>query len=400
MRRQRPVGPDRSRGDWNALCTEAATLAPGHAPGFFCYRFDWVRVGDGQAFATGYYEPEIEGSRTPQPGYVPIYARPARPRPLHQGRRHDGRGPDRRDRRLRPLFHPRRDRGRGAGRQGPRARLGGGPGRPVLPRNPGLGPHSACPTAASCASAMPSQNGREYVAIGRLLRDRGILPPGGASMQAIKDWIRANPDQGRALMRENLSYIFFKELTGPGPLGALNVAGDSARDRRGRSQFVPLGAPVFLDAGPPRGRRPVGRAGHRRRDQGRQPLRYLLGRRRPRRSRSPAACRPTGEALILLPKGVGGPCARSALTKPSCGPGSRPPSGRCRASSVERCQHVAEPKPKAAAPCAASHKAPPPSRRRVRHAARSSDKTLDGSWDRRLRAASVEPDRIARPPRA
>ena len=42
------------------------------------------------------------------------------------------------------------------------------------------------------------QNGRDYVAIGRLLRDRGILPPGGASMQAIKDWIRANPDQGRA----------------------------------------------------------------------------------------------------------------------------------------------------------------------------------------------------------
>ena len=59
------------------------------------------------------------------------------------------------------------------------------------------------------------QNGRDYVAIGRLLRDRGMLPPGGANMQAIKDWIRANPDQGRALMRENLSYIFFKELTGP-----------------------------------------------------------------------------------------------------------------------------------------------------------------------------------------
>ena len=42
-------------------------------------------------------------------------------------------------------------------------------------------------------------------------------------MQAIKDWMRANPDQGKALMRENFSYIFFKQLTGPGPLGALNV---------------------------------------------------------------------------------------------------------------------------------------------------------------------------------
>ena len=42
-------------------------------------------------------------------------------------------------------------------------------------------------------------------------------------MQAIRDWIKANPDQGRALMRENLSYVFLKELTGPGPLGAMNV---------------------------------------------------------------------------------------------------------------------------------------------------------------------------------
>ena len=63
------------------------------------------------------------------------------------------------------------------------------------------------------------QNGLNYVAIGRLLRDRGILPPGGASMQAIKEWIRANPEQGRQLMRENRSYVFFNELNGPGPLG-------------------------------------------------------------------------------------------------------------------------------------------------------------------------------------
>src|SRR5205085_4076316 len=90
------------------------------------------------------------------------------------------------------------------------------------------------------------QNGRDYVAIGRLLRDRRILPPGGANMQAIKDWIRANPDQGRALMRENLSYVFFKELTGPGPLGALNVAVTPRGSVAADPNYVPLGAPVFL----------------------------------------------------------------------------------------------------------------------------------------------------------
>jgi len=90
------------------------------------------------------------------------------------------------------------------------------------------------------------QNGRDYIAIGRLLRDRGILPPGGANMQAIKDWIRANPDQGRELMRENLSYIFFKELTGPGPLGALNVAVTPRATVAADPNYAPLGAPIFL----------------------------------------------------------------------------------------------------------------------------------------------------------
>ena len=91
------------------------------------------------------------------------------------------------------------------------------------------------------------QNGRDYVAIGRLLRDRGILPPGGANMQAIKDWIRANPEQGRALMRENLSYVFLKELTGPGPLGALNVPVTPRASVATDPNYVPLGAPIYLD---------------------------------------------------------------------------------------------------------------------------------------------------------
>ncbi|HEY1145353.1 MAG TPA: MltA domain-containing protein, partial [Allosphingosinicella sp.] len=45
-----------------------------------------------------------------------------------------------------------------------------------------------------------NQNGREYVAIGRLLKERGILPPGGTNMESIVAWMRANPDQAQALM--------------------------------------------------------------------------------------------------------------------------------------------------------------------------------------------------------
>jgi membrane-bound lytic murein transglycosylase A len=91
------------------------------------------------------------------------------------------------------------------------------------------------------------QNGRDYVAIGRLLRERNILPPGGASMQAIKDWIRANPDQGRELMRENLSYIFFKQIPGSSPLGALNAPLTDRGSVAADPNYVPLGAPIYLE---------------------------------------------------------------------------------------------------------------------------------------------------------
>jgi membrane-bound lytic murein transglycosylase A len=66
-------------------------------------------------------------------------------------------------------------------------------------------------------------------------------------MQAIKDWIRANPDQGKALMRENLSYIFFKELLGP-PLGSLGLPITPQGTVAADPNFTPLGAPVFLAA--------------------------------------------------------------------------------------------------------------------------------------------------------
>ena len=92
-----------------------------------------------------------------------------------------------------------------------------------------------------------NQNGREYVAIGRLFRARGVLQPGAAGMKEIMAWMRANPDEGAALMRENLSYIFFKELTGPGPLGALALPVTPRATVATDPNFVPLGAPVFLD---------------------------------------------------------------------------------------------------------------------------------------------------------
>jgi membrane-bound lytic murein transglycosylase A len=65
-------------------------------------------------------------------------------------------------------------------------------------------------------------------------------------MQSIKAWIRANPDQARALMEANASYIFFRVLNGPGPVGALNVPVTARATVAADPKFVPLGAPVYL----------------------------------------------------------------------------------------------------------------------------------------------------------
>jgi membrane-bound lytic murein transglycosylase A len=231
--------------DWVPLCTQAATLDPSFAPGFFYYGFDWVKVGDGRAFATGYYEPEIEGSRTPQPGYVPIYRLPPDLVRCTKADGTTGRG------RIDPtgaclLYFTRAEIEDGAlAGKGLELAWAKDPVDLFFLEIQGSGRiHFDDGTEMRVGYA--GQNGRDYVAIGRLLRERGILPPGGANMESIKAWIRAYPDQGRALMRENLSYVFFKELTGPGPLGALNVPVTPQTTVAADPNYTPLGAPIYL----------------------------------------------------------------------------------------------------------------------------------------------------------
>jgi membrane-bound lytic murein transglycosylase A len=50
-------------------------------------------------------------------------------------------------------------------------------------------------------------------------------------------------------MDQNPSYVFFRELTGDGPLGSEGVVLTPGRSLAVDRSFVPLGVPVFLDAG-------------------------------------------------------------------------------------------------------------------------------------------------------
>jgi membrane-bound lytic murein transglycosylase A len=237
--------------DWRAACDASKTAQDREAVQFFATHFEAVQVADGKAFATGYYEPEIAGSRTRRTGYeVPIYGRPSDLVDVDLGKFSDAmKGKSVRGRVEGTNFVPYHERtaieqGALQGR-GLEIAWASDPVELFFLQIQGSG-RLRLPDGGVMRIGYASQNGRDYTGIGRLMLDRGILKPGQASMQGIMAYLRENPAQGRDIMRENKSYVFFRELTGPGPLGAMghpvSARGSVATDPK----FVPLGAPVFL----------------------------------------------------------------------------------------------------------------------------------------------------------
>lgn len=94
------------------------------------------------------------------------------------------------------------------------------------------------------------QNGHVYYAIGRELIKRGELTKENVSLQTIRQWLRAHPQEAVALRRMNPSFVFFRvlETTTGGPVGAQGVALTPARSLAVDPKFVPYGAPVFISA--------------------------------------------------------------------------------------------------------------------------------------------------------
>jgi membrane-bound lytic murein transglycosylase A len=237
--------------DWAESCDAAKNWKDSDASTFFTRYFGTVQVGAGTAFVTGYYEPEIAASRTKRAGYdVPIYRRPADLVEVDLGQFADD-------------LKGRKIRGRADGpnfvRYYDRAAIEGGAldGRGLelayaadaaeffFLQVQGSG-RLRLPDGGIMRIGYDSQNGRDYVGIGKLLLDRGELQRGQASMQGILDYLRADPVRGAAVMNENPSWVFFRELTGPGPLGALGVPVTGRASVAADPKYVPLGAPVFL----------------------------------------------------------------------------------------------------------------------------------------------------------
>lgn len=96
-----------------------------------------------------------------------------------------------------------------------------------------------------------AKSGHAYGAIGRTLIERGALPPGGVTMQSIRAWLAAHPDEAADVMATNRSYIFFREapVDDPalGPIAAAKVPLTAGRSLAVDRMLHTFHVPVWID---------------------------------------------------------------------------------------------------------------------------------------------------------
>ena len=219
--------------EWDVLCAFLETDPSPRA--FFEKFFVPVLIEDGEPMVfTGYFEPELPGSRVRGDDYLyPIYAvpddlTPGEPyftrRQIEEDRPLDGRGLE-----LAWLTDPvdlffLQVQGSG------RIRL---------------------PDGSLMRVGYSGKNGRNYSSVGMALVDRGIYELHQVSAAVIRNWVRQNRDEGRALLWENESYVFFREVSEVpaelGPLGAMNRSITTGRSIAVDPAFVTLGSPVWIE---------------------------------------------------------------------------------------------------------------------------------------------------------
>src|SRR5581483_6055693 len=240
--------------------TAARTLDDTKAKAFFEDNFRPVRIapfGETNGFFTGYYEPVYDGSLQPHDEYkIPVYRKPANL--VVAGLRKLADFPSKGAKvgrlvshRKVVVFHDRAaiEEGALAGRgleicwlknpvdaffaqiQGS-ARIKVEDGR-VLRLN------------------YDAHNGLPYTPVGKFLIERGVITKDEMSMDKIREWMEANPEEGKELRRKNRSFVFFRE-TGQSNdeqcIGSQGVPLTPGRSLAVDKSYHVYGTPVWVDA--------------------------------------------------------------------------------------------------------------------------------------------------------
>ncbi|TMV07208.1 murein transglycosylase [Ruegeria sediminis] len=221
--------------DWRALCAVAQAHAPDAARSFFELFFRPVLIEDGgKGLFTGYFEPELEGSRTRTERFrYPVYRIPPEAREA-------GQWLSRRDLLSSGVMDNR----------GLEIAWVEDPVELFFLQIQGSG-RIRLPDGGALRVGYGGANGHPYRSIGMELVRRGVLAAHQVSAQMIKSWVRGNPAEGAELLFHNPSYVFFREVTRVaadlGPLGAMNRSVTALRSIAVDPAYTPLGAPVWVE---------------------------------------------------------------------------------------------------------------------------------------------------------
>ena len=250
---------------WN-VCRKAIGLRPQEfdtARAFFEQNFQPVRIarlGEVQGLLTGYFEPIVEGSRFPNPEFhVPLYRRPrdlvaAGHKPGSDAFPNKGARIGRRNEKNQLV--PYHDRGaiEAGVLDGQKLEICWlkdpfdllaiqieGSGRVIL--------EDGTPLRIN----YNSHNGYSYSAVGRVLIARNLIPREEMSMQRIREWMAAHPDEAPKVRATNRSYVFFRitGLSNEGePIGAQGVPLTPGRSIA-VDRLHAYGTPFFIEANLP-----------------------------------------------------------------------------------------------------------------------------------------------------
>jgi membrane-bound lytic murein transglycosylase A len=176
------------------------------------------RLGEGEGFVTGYYEPILDGSREQNEVYtVPIYRRPSNHFVKGQtqasvGLPNKGAVYRKIGRRKLVPYYDRAEIEDGAieGRGLEIAYLKNQ--TDLLFAQIQGSARVELPDGSTVRINYDAHNGYPYTPVGRILIERNIIPREQMSMQKIREWMEQNPDGANELRRQNRSYIFFREV--------------------------------------------------------------------------------------------------------------------------------------------------------------------------------------------